>query len=343
VDGWRQLLRGDPLPWLLGEESPEVRHLALRVLLDLPADDPRVSSARDAAMVADPIRAILAAQEPEGFWVKPGPGYSPKYRGTVWQVIFLSYLGADGTHPQIRAACEYVLDHTRAASGGFGCSGSKSGGVPPPSRVLHCLNGNLVRALAVLGYADDPRLLGAAEWQARAVTGEEMGGGFYALVPGPGFACGANEGLPCAWGAIRALSGLAAVPPERRSPLIARAIEQGLAFLLSRDPAEADYPMGWGNTVPNRSWFKLGFPCGYVADVLANLEVLCDLGEAGDPRLAPAVRWLLGKQDASGRWKNEYAYNGKTWVNFELQGQAGKWVTLRACRVLKAVAGFNEA
>ena len=59
--------------------------------------------------------------------------------------------------------------------------------------------------------------------------------------------------------------------------------------------------MGYGNTRPSSSWFKLGFPSGYVADVLQNVETLCELGVAGDPRLQPAIRWLLSKQDASGR------------------------------------------
>jgi hypothetical protein len=42
------------------------------------------------------------------------------------------------------------------------------------------------------------------------------------------------------------------------------------------------------------------------------------------------------KQDAEGRWKLEYSYNGKTWVDIERKGQPSKWVTLRALRVLKA-------
>ena len=94
--------------------------------------------------------------------------------------------------------------------------------------------------------------------------------------------------------------------------------------------------MGWGNTRPSGSWFRLGFPSGYVADVLQNVEVLCELGHGTDPRLRNAIDWLLTKQDALGRWRNEYAYNGKTWVDIEPQGQPSKWVTLRACRVLKA-------
>jgi hypothetical protein len=103
--------------------------------------------------------------------------------------------------------------------------------------------------------------------------------------------------------------------------MVERALGQGVEFLLSRDPANADYPMGWGNTEPKGSWFKLGFPSGYVADVLQNLEVLCELGAAADPRLQHAFAWLLAKQDDLGRWRNQYAYNGKTWVDFEKQGR----------------------
>jgi hypothetical protein len=48
---------------------------------------------------------------------------------------------------------------------------------------------------------------------------------------------------------------------------------------------------------------------------------------------------VLGKQDASGRWRMEYTYNGKTWADVEAKGRPSKWVTLRALRVLKAVYG----
>ena len=52
-------------------------------------------------MGADPIASILAAQHPDGYWEKPGPGYATKYRGTVWQLIFLDQLGADGDRPRV--------------------------------------------------------------------------------------------------------------------------------------------------------------------------------------------------------------------------------------------------
>jgi hypothetical protein len=334
---WIGALKSDPLPWLLGEDKPAVRYQALRDLLDLPDNDPCVRAARSAAMETDPIAAILAAQVPDGYWVKPGAGYGPKYRGTVWQVIFLDQLGADPADERVRAACEYVLTHTQTVSGGFGILGGTSDAIPGPSRVVHCLNGNLLRALIGFGRLDDPRVQRAVDWQARSITGEDFSR-YYALgTTGPGFACAINEGFPCAWGGIKALRGLAAIPLDAREPHVRRAIDEGAEFLLSRDPAKADYPAGWGNAKPNASWFRLGFPSGYVADVLQNLEVLCELGRGGDPRLQPAIAWLLAKQDEQGRWKNQYAYNGKTWVDFEPQGQPSKWVTLRACRVLKTV------
>jgi hypothetical protein len=334
---WTRALPADPVPWLLEDNNPAVKHATLRALLDRSAGDRDVRRALASAMRADPIASILAAQHADGHWVKPGPGYSPKYRSTVWQLIFLDQLGADGSDRRVHAACEYVLSQAHAESGGFGASGSKEETPPPPSRVIHCLNGNLLRALIGFGWLDDRRVQRAIDWQARSITGEGFDEYYWSGTSGPGFCCVANEQLPCAWGAIKALLALARIPPARRAPHVQRAIRQGAEFLLSRDPVVADYPMIPGNSRPNGSWFKLGFPSGYVADVLQNLEVLCELGYAGDRRLRPAVEWVVAKQTDGGRWKNEYAYNGKTWVDIEKQGQPSKWVTLRACHVIKRV------
>jgi hypothetical protein len=338
---WRGMLNGDPLPWLLEDDTPAVRHLALRQLLDRPEDAPEVRQARAAAMRADPIAAILAAGRPEGFWVKAGPGYTPKYRGTVWQLIFLDQLGADGRDARVQAACEYVLAHSQARSGGFAAweGGSRPDAPPPPSLAIHCLNGNLLRALIGFGRLADERVQRAIDWQARSITGAGFGRYYLSGTSGPGFRCGSNEQLPCAWGAIKGLSALARIPPERRAPHVERAIEQGAAFLLSCDPATAAYPAGWGNTEPSPIWFRLSFPLGFVADMLQNLTVLCELGFAQDKRLEGAVEWLLGKQEPSGRWRNEAASTGKTWGEIDKEGQESKWVTLRACTVLKAVYG----
>jgi hypothetical protein len=326
------------LPWLLEPDlsNPGVRYFALKDLLDQPGVARDVLAAQRDVMATGPVPVILAAQAPEGYWVEPGPGYLPKYTSTVWQLIFLAQLGADGHDPRVRAGCEHILEHGRAPCGGFSANAGMSG-------VVHCLQGNLVAALLDLDCLGDARLDAAIDWLARSVTGEgiapagEKGAAvryYRSGNSGPGFACSANNQLPCAWGAVKAMLALGKVPHAQRTPAVCAAIETGVNFLLSRDPAVADYPMGWSEK-PSQSWFQLGYPIAYVTDVLQNLEALTALGFGNDERLKPALEWLAGKCDPSGRWRLEYTYNGKTWVKIEQKRAPSKWVTLRALRVLK--------
>ena len=124
------------------------------------------------------------------------------------------------------------------------------------------------------------------------------------------------------------------LPLDRRTVLVEQAIQQGVDFLFSVDPAEATYPCGW-NDKPSRNWWKFGFPVFYVTDLLQNVEVLVELGYGHDPRLANALDVIREKQDEQGRWALDYNYHGKTWVDIGEKRQPDQWVTLRALRVLK--------
>ena len=334
---WQDQLRSNALHWLLEADMPGVRYLALRDLLDYPPDDPELQAAQVAAHTQGPIATILAHMEKAGYWVEPGPGYNPKYRSTVWSIILLAQLGASAAHDErIARACAYVLDHALTAGGQFTASGA-------PSGTADCLQGNLCAALIDLGY-DDSRLETAFEWLARSVTGEGVAPvgdrqaeiRYYAGKCGPVFACGSNNKLPCAWGAVKVMLALGKWPVERRTPLIERAIQQGVAFLFSTDPATADYPTGWSDK-PSGNWWKFGFPVFYVTDLLQTVEALVGLGYGDDPRLANALTIIRDKQDAQGRWALEYDYAGKTWIDWGVKKQPNKWVTYRALRVLKAL------
>jgi hypothetical protein len=338
TERWVSALNGDPRPWLLDRRNPAVRQLALRWLEDRDAADRDVAAARADAMARPPISTILDAQDAAGWWVKPGPGYGPKYTGTVWSLIVLEQLGADPMDARVASGCDYVLAHTPTTNGGLGCSGStRADRQPPPSAVLHCLNGNLVRALIAFGRLEDPRVAAAIDWQARAILGGSDAPRYFASgTSGPGFGCAVNERLPCAWGALKALRGFAAIPPERRSPGVRAAIDAGVELLLSVDPATAAYPAGWDGTI-SRAWFRLGFPSGYIADVLQVAEVLIELDRADRDHLAGLVELVLGKQGIDGRWRNEQPYRGRLWAEVDEPRAPSPWVTLRACRVLRAL------
>ncbi len=335
---WQTQLKGDSLSWLLEKDEPGVRYLALRDLMDLTTDDRELRLARKAAHQHGPIAMILAKMDEVGYWARPGPGYNPKYRSTVWSIILLAQLGAAAEEDRrLARACAYLLDHNLAEGGQFSTSTA-------PSGTVDCLQGNVCWALLELGY-DDSRLAQAFEWMARTVTGEGIAPimdrtaavRYYAYKCGPGFACGVNNQRPCAWGAIKVMLALSRVPIKQRTPLMKRAIKQGVEFLFSVDPATAAYPTRL-DTKPNRSWWKFGFPVFYVTDLLQNVETLTALGYGRDKRLANALAIIHDKQDDQGRWALEYDYTSKTWVNFGPTKQPNKWVTWRALRALKAVA-----
>ncbi len=329
---WHHQLNGDSLSWLLEIDpaNPSVRCFSLRDLLDLPAHDPAVIEAQAAIMTSGTVPAILESQHPEGYWENPGSGYG-KYRGTEWQIIFLGELGVDPSNAIVRRGCEYLLNHSIANNGGF--SAAKP---PTPGGVIHCLNGNLLFALIQLGWLDDVRVQRALDWLAHAITGEPPISYLKSATSGAEFACAANANLPCGWGAVKAVKALAAVPPEQRTPLMQRALEQGAEFLLRFDLVKADYPISTDSKI-SASWFKLGFPLSYWSDLLELIAALIAVGYGADPRLTPVVEWLLSKQDALGRWTLEHTLNRKMWINIERAGKPSKWITLRALRVLKAI------
>ncbi|HSF82236.1 MAG TPA: hypothetical protein VLA49_13420 [Anaerolineales bacterium] len=334
---WKKILKDDPLPWLLEPEDPGARYLALRDLLERPDDDQELAEARQKAYTAGPIATILANMQPEGYWSKPGPGYNPKYYSSVWAIITLAQLGASiSMDDRIGQACEHLLEHALTEGGHFSASGAPSGSVD-------CLQGNLCAAMIDLGY-EDGRLKTAFEWMACSVTGEGVASKeeraalrrYYAGKCGPNFACGANNKLPCAWGGVKVMLAFGKLPVQERTPLIEAAIQTGVDFFLSVNPASAGYPNGWSDK-PSRNWWKFGFPVYYVTDLLQLVEALVSLGYGKDERLEEAVDLILEKQDPHGRWALEYDYAGKTWVEFGAKKQPNKWVTLRALKVLKNI------
>jgi hypothetical protein len=161
---WKNQLRSDSLPWLLESENPGVRYLALRDLFDLSPEDKKLKTARRLAHKEGPIAHVLSKMNEEGFWQKPGSGYGPKYKSTVWALILLAQLGASVKEDKrIRLACKYYLDHALSPGGQISAMTNNS-----PSGTADCIQGNMLWSLMELGY-NDSRMDSAYEWMARTV------------------------------------------------------------------------------------------------------------------------------------------------------------------------------
>jgi hypothetical protein len=348
---WKKALNTDPIDWLLESDDPGVRYLALRDIVG--ADEKEVKAAKTKAHREGPIAAILAEMSPEGYWIRPGNVYANKCRGTVWSIISLAELGTSVDEDRrVGAACDYLIHQALLKSGQF------SPGRIPTNMGL-CLQGNMLLSLMDLGYKNN-RLDNAYEYMARMVTGEDVpqkvdkdglapgegtpGPFRYFKYIGPRFACRTNKNMPCGWAGVKVMMAFSRLPVEHRTGLIERAIEVGVDFFLSTDPATAGFP-GHRAGVPDKRWWQFRFPSFWGADILQIAEAFTALGYGNDPRLANTFSLILSKQDENGRWPLEYVDNNhKMWVKYGSRGKPNKWVTLRALRVLKQVTrqGYQQ-
>jgi hypothetical protein len=344
---WKKLLKADPTGWLLEEENSDptsvaVRYLTLRDITDAPEKEVKIARAK--AHKEGPIATILENMNPEGYWITPGLGYSPKFKSTVWSLISLGQLGASGeTDKRISTAGKYILDHALAKCGQFIYHTATDMGL--------CLQGNMITALMDLGCRDK-RLDTAYEYTARRITGEDLPRKVNAegLPPGEGvegpfrylkyitdpvFGCRTNKGLACAWAGVSVMAAFSRLPAARRTGNIDRAVKAGLDFFFSVDPATADFHDSKSG-IPSERWWQFKFPDFYAADILKMAEALTALGYGKDPRLANTLQMIREKQQPDGPWLLEYVDKArKMWVTYGSEGKPNKWVTLRAMRVLK--------
>ena len=87
--------------------------------------------------------------------------------------------------------------------------------------------------------------------------------------------------------------------------------------------------------VVDLAWLQCSFPVRWHYDVLRALEYFRSTGDAPDSRMDEAIEMLRSKQQPDGAWLLENMHRGK--VHFPLEdgdGQASRWNTLRAMRVL---------
>jgi len=330
---WMARVKGDPTDWLLDENNPSIRYLALRDLLGRREGDEELSEARRRIMEVGMVPRVLAKQRPEGHWGRPEDFYMrSKYKGTVWNLILLAELYADPEDARVKAACEFVLRWSQErVSGGFSVMGSAEVG-GRKDQVLSCLTGNMAFSLIQLGYGEDRRVKKALDW----ITTYQR----YELVsraprvwPYLYERCWCDH--TCRSGAVKSLKALAEVPEGARTKEMRARIEKGAEYLLTqhifRKPPDLV-------EVSRKEWLNLGFPLMWNTDVLEILWILVRLG-IRDERMREAVEAVLSKQGEDGRWRQENRFEGRFIASIERSGRESKWVTLNALRTLKALSG----
>ncbi|MGD2143898.1 MAG: hypothetical protein PVF54_05410 [Anaerolineae bacterium] len=290
------------LAWLLEPGDPSVRYLTLTRILRHSEDDPEVIASRKAIAGTSPARDILFAQYPQGYWMHPGIGYSPRFRATAWQILFLAQLGV-GSGSAVDRAVGHLFEANQRDDGAFRASRE-------PGHTPFCLNGSLLWALGRLGYSDVPQAMRAWTWLAGEIDEH-------------GFSGESTNTEACPWGAVKVLWAANSFAAGRPSSVVERTRRAAVDWLLEQPPS---------TTRHDPRWFRLTFPLAHTADLLQWLTVLVDAGRGDDPRLAAAWSWLADKKMSGDVWPLERS-PGKLWADFGQTGEPNKWVTVRALRV----------
>src|SRR2546427_3447956 len=144
------------LDWLLEEDQPSIRYLALTQLVGKAQDAPEVLAAKELIPEKGWAADLLAQQHRDGWWVSDESLYGPKYLSTNWMLLALSDFGLTNDDPRIAKACELWLRRMATADGGFAPSGGKKG--------HPCTTGNMARALVRFEYTDHPKVRSAFQW-----------------------------------------------------------------------------------------------------------------------------------------------------------------------------------
>jgi hypothetical protein len=311
---------GDPvLTWLLEKSEPAARYLTSHDLV-VPRPSERALARLRAAVPEQGWAAkILGRQRQGSYWATKKTCYLPKFSATIWQLQVLADFGLTRRDPRIANAVELWFDLHLADDGGYTPWSRKEAAQYWRTHFRRrasfmnnghlCTTGNMVRSLIRLGYLRDERVQSAIRWLLKT---QYWDGGWDCF--------GREAGTIDAW---EAMSGLAEIPPDRRSQEVKAALALGAEFFLERRLLHEGPRF--------ERWYWLRYPWHYHYDVLVGLDFLTALGHGKDPWMAEALDHLESKRLPDGRWALDHT-NGNMVV--ESRGKPSKMITFLATRAL---------
>ena len=321
---------GNRLALLLSDPSPCLRLMVLRELMDLPNDDAEVMELLG-TRETDPLAvSLFRSQKANGSWEADGQLWQGnRLRATSMALARLGYLGFNQTHPTIRQGIDYLFS-LQQADGGWPRSNA-DGMDEGEGYVMIPLQTSLpLRAIALCGYAADPRAEKAYEWLlARRLedgawpTG--IAGGTEASGVGGrvgGYRRLAHSNWGCRTNTTAALLCLAHHPNRRHG----QEAWQALDLLLGRETREMK-TVGFEisrllGAEPTRGYltFFARFDPGLLLDLCRRTGASPE-----DTRVANLVLFIRDALGGTGLW------------NYLAQPQISRWVTFDLLRSLKGI------
>jgi hypothetical protein len=252
---------------------------------------------------------LLALQDADGRWA--GGVYTPKWTSTTYTLLLLRDMGLAPGNAQAVRACRLLLDEGFWSDGGINLF--------PRSwkRSETCVTA-MVLSIARWFGVDDPRMEQVAEYLLSA----QMPDGGWNCRATPGFGGATHGSFHTTILALEALLGWPGGAQAR-----ARGEEFLLVHRLFRSHRTGEVAKG--------DFTRFHFPPRWHYDVLRGLDYFRAAGAQRDARLEDALELAGARRQGDGRWHLASGYRGKVFFEMEEAGQASRWNTMRALRVLR--------
>lgn len=329
------------LQWLLEDNNPPIRNLTTKFLQNKDLTETEIKQVNS----YPPISSLLSLLKPDGSWTDPKKPYK-KYTGNYWQFIFLCDLNTNPDYEKIHKAAETIFSY-QLPTGNFPHElGYKKG--------IQCLTANLLRSFLHFGYEKDERV----QKGIKLITNQ--------IIDNNGATCIdlITNLLPdCQMTLTKILAMYAHIDEKKGSSSIKKAIkiiedkivENRVFYYIPAGVKEyqkaikgkkisqkrqikkqmLNQPEKMEKIGIKNSWRKFGFPNSYTSDALETLYWTAMSGIPNHSEFDIAINYVIKRMDRSGYWINEINFRSPFLVEIEPKKSPSKWLTFRACFVLK--------
>jgi hypothetical protein len=327
------------LNWLLENDNPPVRNLTRKYLLNIRPTDADLVQVNDYS----PIKSILSKMKPNGSWSDPKNPYQ-KYKGSYWQYIFLCDLNANPLSKLIKKASEQILSY-QLPFGGFSHETRRKFSII-------CLTANLIRSLIYFGCKEVDNVQKGINFVTRKIIANQ------------GIPCGSMNLLPNCQMALTKVLAMYSYLDKKNLPIdrqkaiktilnqitlnkIFRYVPSGakeyhrkirgkkISQIRQIKAQLIQHPEKLERTEIKNSWKKFGFPNSYTSDALETLYWLAMIDTQDCSEFEEAINCVINRMSNSGYWINENNFRNPMLIDIEPKKAPSKWLTFRACYVLK--------